>query len=278
MSSRREFLKSSSIMTVGGLVAASQLSSAQLATLPPPKTPTPPHTPPQSPVNPGLYHGAGTLRASAFANLWRGNATPQDFHTAATALSGVHANWVGARLDQRLIPGYNTVTERDLVPSRMPLSTITAHIARYNPGVTLAKVTKSMHYLLDNTVANGVDYKTLTLQKMRHGGMSTLIGQGVQVLNTIALHVPAIKVNPVTHTYVPQVRPPNGPPIGGGGGGNNTCGYMEAAAVGLGIASVVIAVMTGGLGLLAEAGAWEAISFWAGVDAVGIDVEHALIC
>jgi hypothetical protein len=267
---RRDLVRSSALLAVGGLISA----RAQDVTAP--------HTPPKKvsyvPVDVATFHAAGTVNSLAIASLFRGNATPQDFNNAAAGLTALHTNWVAAGLDTILIPEINKMNESDLTVARMGsnVSWITNNIKSFNPAVTQAKVTAYLTDLLANTVINGVDYKTKTLQTMRAGGTSTLISAGIAHLNSVAGKVPAVRLNATTHQYAAQVIMPSVEhPLPDGGGGS--CNAFDLGSFALGLAAVTLTVMTDGLDLLAAA-AWEGIAYWAGIGAAGTDITAHLFC
>lgn len=266
---RRDFLKTSSVSALA--VAGAGAQSTILPTPPPPR---PPHTPPKSPaaVNTATFHAASTAQAICFANQFRGNATGQDLRNVASALSAVRANWIAAQLDTRLIPRFNATNERDIAIAKVPVATITQQMNVYNPAVTQTVVRNYVQQLIAKSVVGGVDYRTVTLQKLRAGGMSTLMAGGINAFNSLALTWPAPKLNPATHAYYPQIKviPPE--PSGG-----NNCTGLGLAALGLGIASVTLTVMTGGTDILVLA-VWEAIAVWSGIGATVLDVAHDFMC
>lgn len=268
---RRDLVRSSALLAVGGLISA----RAQDVTAP--------HTPPKkvtyTPVNVDTFHAAGTVHSLAVASLLRGNATAQDYHNAAAGLSMLHTNWVGAGLDSTLVPGVNRLNEGDLTVARMGsnLTWATNNIKSFNPAVTQTQIESALNNTLANCVIDGQDYRTLMLNKMRAGQGSLIVAGGISAFNAMATAVPVPKISPTTHTYVPQIYLPPTGGSGGNGGDTDDCDNLDTAAVALAIVGVVLTVMTDGLDLLAAA-AWEAVTYWAGLSSAGLAVEHKLLC
>lgn len=265
---RRSFLTSASAATAGGLIATRLVG----------QNATPPKKVTYTPVDVALFHAAGTANSLATASLIRGNATPQDFKNAAAALTAMHTNWVAAGLDKLLIPGFNQVNESDMTVAKMgsQVTWCANNLKVYNPSITEPQVASYLGNMLNNSVIGGIDYKTVALNDMRAGRTSQMILDEVTHLNAVAGKVPAPSLNASTHQYKAQIYYP---PTGGGGSGADPggCGELDLASFALGLAAVVLTVMTDGLDLLAAA-AWEGIAYWAGIGAAGVDITAHVVC
>lgn len=262
---RRSFLSVSSAAAAGGLIATTLKGQT-----------TPPKKGSYTPVDPAVFHAAGTANSLATANLIRGNATTQDFRNAGAALGVLHTNWVASGLDSTIATMSNRVNEGDLTIAKMGTipTWITHNLQVYNASITQPQVVSYISDVINHSVIDGIDYKTVALNNMHAGKTSQMISDGIAYLNAVV--IPAPKLNATTHQYKPQIYYP---PTGGGGSGADPggCGEADLGALALTIAVLTLTVMTDGLDLLAAA-AWEGIVYWGGIGVASGDVVTHVVC
>ena len=233
-------------------------------------------------VYPNQFNWCGDVHANTSSNVKYNRVVPQDFTNMAASLQSVLTVWQAHNLSTVLRPGFNSVTEPMLnVAHIRDVNAILRGVRKYNPSYALSDITTPMTRAFGNTVVNGIDYKTQVLQTIRTpNGFEYYIAQAIKQANisaqqwrpntTALANMPPSYPGPRTPTpYFGQ------PPIGWGG--EQACGWDSIGVLGLGIAVLVLTIMTDGLDLLA-AGIWAGIIYWAGQAAAVWSILHAIIC